>query len=89
VRSHLYLNHVTLNLQIANLTGLDLRKLIGVNLKEANLSSASLIEANLSDADLTGTNLYRANLLDAQMTEINISEAKLNATIMPDGTIDD
>jgi len=59
-----------MNLQRANLKGVDLRR--------AYLNKASLIDADLSRAALRGASLFDANLAHADFTEANLNWANLS-----------
>ena len=52
-------------------------KLIGADLKEANLNGVSLIEADLSGANLWQANLNRTSLIEADLRGANLWRAKL------------
>ena len=73
-----------LNLQYANLHGVDLRyaNLRGASLIGANLSGANLIGANLSDANLRGADMRNANLFRTNLRNANFYEALLEGAIV-------
>ena len=55
-----------------------LKRLVGVDLSEANLSRANLSRANLSRANLSRANLSRANLSTANLSRANLSRGNLS-----------
>lgn len=88
------------DLQGANLRGVNLR---GANLRHANLQDADLTGANLQNADLRGASLRSAELWKTQFLGADLEDAelkwaelegtelngaKLNRTVMPDGSIE-
>ena len=91
-------NFLRANLSKANFKGADFR---GADLRAVDLSGADLRWANLEGVDLTGAiiagaNFDGANLKDACLKntdpgklwwKANLNEAKLNNTILPDGTV--
>lgn len=87
------------NLVGANLAGADLRGsiLVGADLTLANLQRARLNGAILNGANLSGTDMKFADLSNASLLRVNLdmwggvelTGAKLNSTMMPDGSIRD
>ncbi len=86
------------NLSKADLRGADLR---GATMRSVDLSGADLRWANLEDVDLSGSNISGANfdstnLKNASLKntnpgklwwKANLAEARLEGTILPDGTV--
>jgi uncharacterized protein YjbI with pentapeptide repeats len=70
-------------LRSVNLSGADLRwaNLEGVNLSGSNISGANFDGANLRNANLKGTDPGKL------WWKANLEEAKLDGTILPDGTV--
>jgi uncharacterized protein YjbI with pentapeptide repeats len=86
------------DLSKSNLTGADFRgaTLRAVNLSGADLRWANLEGVNLSGSDISGANFEGANLKSANLKGANpgrlwwkakLEEARLEGTILPDGTI--
>jgi uncharacterized protein YjbI with pentapeptide repeats len=86
------------DLSKANLKGADLRgaamrnvNLSGADLRWANLEGVNLSGSNLSGANFDGANLKNANLKDTDTGKLwwktNLDEAKLDGTVLPDGTV--
>ena len=77
-----------INLSGADLTGANLVgvNLVGADLSEAVLISADLSNANLSEVDLTEADLYLAKLTGAQVTLEQLGKAKIQSTILPNGS---
>ncbi|MEL6137815.1 MAG: pentapeptide repeat-containing protein [Cyanobacteria bacterium J06628_6] len=81
------------NLQGANLEGADLK---GANLQHVCLRDANLNDANLQNANLRNSTLWKVSLIDADLAhaelrwaeigEEELLNAKLDQTIMPDGS---
>jgi uncharacterized protein YjbI with pentapeptide repeats len=86
------------NLSKANLKGADFRgatlrsvDLSGADLRWANLEGVDLGGSNVSGANFDGTNLKNASLKGADPGKLwwkaNLDEAKLESTVLPDGTV--
>ncbi len=86
------------DLSKATLTGADFRgaslqsaNLSGADFRWANLEGVNLAGANISGANFDGANLKNANLKDTNPGKLwwkaNLQEAKLEGTILPDGTV--
>ena len=67
----------------------DLRnaKLNSADLSYANLQGANLRQADLTEAVLEKTNLSGADLTEAKLTLHQLRQARLDNTVLPDGTV--
>jgi len=77
-----------------NFAGVDLRNaqlttanLAGANLSKADLSDANLRRANLAGADLSGANLTRTNLAGADLSNCNLKGADLTGSNLIRATV--